>query len=123
MGMSIRKAARPHEFEPVSLGELIHEQVRVAIETAVHEELLATLGATPYERSEVRRGYLNGSKERTLTGPTGPLALTLPRAAPGFLVVCARHGFRPGALGAGGAVRRGSMVSGLVSARTARTSQ
>ena len=27
------------------------------------------------------------------------------------------------ALGAGGAVRRGSVVSGLVSARTARTSQ
>jgi len=80
MGKGIRKPAGAHELKPVSLGELIHQHVRRAIETAVHEELLAVLGATPYERSEVRRGYRNGSKERTLTGPTGPLALTLPRA-------------------------------------------
>src|SRR5207249_10007397 len=55
------------------------QHVRVAIEQAVHEELLAGLGATPYERSEARRGYRNGSKERTLTGPTAPVALMLPR--------------------------------------------
>ena len=35
--------------------------------------------AAPHERTEVRRGYRNGVKARTLTGPTGPLALTLPR--------------------------------------------
>lgn len=57
MGKSIRKPAGAHELTPVSLGELIHQHVRIAIETAVHEELLATLGATPYERSEARRGY------------------------------------------------------------------
>jgi transposase-like protein len=59
---------------------LIHEHVRVAIETAVQEELQAALGATAYERSETRRGYRNGRKERELTGPTGPVTLTLPRA-------------------------------------------
>ncbi len=80
MGKGIRKPAGTHEVKPASLGELIHEHVRVAIETAVQEELLATLGATPYERSETRRGYRNGTKARTLTGPTGPVALTLPRA-------------------------------------------
>ncbi len=80
MGQSIRKPVGAHELTPVSLGELIHQHVRVAIETAVQEELLAALGATPYERSEVRRGYRNGTKERTLTGPSGPVALTLPRA-------------------------------------------
>ena len=80
MGQSIRKPAGPHELERVSLGELIHQYVRVAIETAVHEELRATLGATPYERNEARRGYRNGTKERTLTGPSGPVTLTLPRA-------------------------------------------
>ena len=80
MGKGIRKPAEAHELEPVSLGELIHQHVRVAIEAAVHEELGAALGATLYERSEARRGYRNGSKERILTGPTGPLALTLPRA-------------------------------------------
>jgi transposase-like protein len=79
MGKSIREAART-ELEPLSLSELIHREIRVAIETAVHEELRAALGTTPYERSVVRRGYRNGSKTRTLTGPTGPVALTLPRA-------------------------------------------
>ena len=80
MGKDINKSVGAHELEPVSLSELIHQQVRVAIETAVHEELRAALGTSPYERSEVRRGYRNGTKARTLTGPTGPVALTLPRA-------------------------------------------
>ena len=80
MSKGIRKASRALEPEPVSLSELIHREIRVAIETAVHEELRAALGTTPYERSRLRRGYRNGTKTRTLTGPTGPVALTLPRA-------------------------------------------
>src|SRR5713226_4710973 len=80
MGKAISKSVGAHELEPASLSELIHQHVRVAIETAVHEELRAVLGTSPYERSEVRRGYRNGIRERTLTGPTGPLALSLPRA-------------------------------------------
>src|SRR6266566_746985 len=74
------KSGGAHEPESVSLSELIHQHVRVAIETAVHEELRAALGTRPYERSDVRRGYRNGIRERTLTGPTGPVALALPRA-------------------------------------------
>jgi transposase-like protein len=66
--------------ERIALGELIHQHVRLAIETAVHEELRAALGTSPYERSDVRRGYRNGTKARKLTGPTGPVLLTLPRA-------------------------------------------
>jgi transposase-like protein len=62
------------------LGELIHEHVRQAIEVAVGEELALALGAQPYERKDGRRGYRNGQKTRTVTGPTGPLPLTLPRA-------------------------------------------
>jgi putative transposase len=80
MDKRIRKPAAAHESERTSLGELIHQHVRLAIETAVHEELRAALGTTPYERSDVRRGYRNGTKTRTLTGPTGPVALMLPRA-------------------------------------------
>jgi putative transposase len=80
MGKGISKSVAGHELEPVSLSDLIHHEVRVAIEMAVHEELCAALGTTPYERSHVRRGYRNGTKTRTLTGPTGPIALTLPRA-------------------------------------------
>src|SRR5262249_29106410 len=74
------KPVGAHELEPVSLSELIHQHVRAAIEVAVHEELRAALGTSPYERSEGRRGYRNGIRERTLTGPTGPVALALPRA-------------------------------------------
>src|SRR3989454_7002782 len=80
MGKRIRKPAAVHEPERTSLSELIHQHVRLAIETAVHEELRAALGTNPYERTDVRRGYRNGTKVRTLTGPTGPAALTLPRA-------------------------------------------
>ena len=80
MGKGISKPVGAHEPAPVSLSELIHQHVRVAIETAVHEELRAALGTSPYKRSEVRQGYRNGIRERTLTGPTGPVALALPRA-------------------------------------------
>ena len=80
MGKRIREAARAHDLEPTSLCELIHQHVRIAIEAAVQEELQAALGAIRYERSGARRGYRNGARERTLTGPTGPVALALPRA-------------------------------------------
>jgi putative transposase len=80
MDERIRNGARPHDGRPSSLGELIHLAVRRAIEVAVDEELTAALGAALYERGAGRRGYRNGTKPRTLTGPTGPLALTLPRA-------------------------------------------
>lgn len=63
-----------------TLGELIHVAVRSAIEAAVEAELAATLGAGRYERRDSRHGYRNGTKTRTLSGPTGAMALTLPRA-------------------------------------------
>jgi transposase-like protein len=68
----IRKPAAAQEREGVTLGELIHQHIRLAIEPAIHEELRATLGVHPYERSGSRRGYRNGTKTRTLTGPTRP---------------------------------------------------
>src|SRR5881397_4244658 len=83
MAKRIKKSERLPENRPAALGELIHAQVRVAIETAVHEELALALGAGRYERHAARCGYRNGVKARTLTGPTGPLALTLPRATVG----------------------------------------
>lgn len=64
---------------PSSLGELIHVAVRRAIEQAVEDELEVALGAPWYERGGERRGYRNGSRERTLAGPTGPVKLSLPR--------------------------------------------
>jgi transposase-like protein len=66
--------------EQLSLGVLIHQHVRAAVEQAVQEELAVVLGVELYERSDARGGERNGTKTRTLTGPTGPLELTLPRA-------------------------------------------
>ncbi len=86
MGNRSRKLELVHDAEPVRLGELIHQAVRAAIERIVREELDAELRAAPYERAAVRHGYRNGARHRTLAGPTGPLALTVPRAtlfAPG----------------------------------------
>ena len=51
------------------------------IEIAVDEELTAVLDAQPYERSSPRRSYRNGTKPRAVTGPTGPLALRVPRGS------------------------------------------
>lgn len=62
------------------LGELIHHAVRAAIEQAVDEELEHALGVAAYQRAVSRLGYRNGSRERTLTGHTGPLPITVPRA-------------------------------------------
>ena len=80
MGKHTRKPQGADEPERSTLGELIHAAVRRAIEAAVEEELAGALGAERYEREAARRGYRNGTKERTLTGPTGPVPLTLPRA-------------------------------------------
>jgi hypothetical protein len=49
-------SARVHKITPVSLRELIHEQVRHAIEAVVHEEVTAVLGAAPSEPRGPRRG-------------------------------------------------------------------
>jgi putative transposase len=62
------------------LGELIHEAVRAAVEQAIEEELEAALGAELYQRVERRGGYRNGRRQRKLCGPTGNLALEIPRA-------------------------------------------
>jgi len=48
MGKGVRKPGASHESERITLGELIHQHVRLAIETAVHEELRAALGARSY---------------------------------------------------------------------------
>ena len=80
MGKHTRKPPGADEPGRSTLGELIHAAVRRAIEAAVDEELPGALGADRYEREAARRGYRNGTKERTLTGPTGPVPLTLPRA-------------------------------------------
>jgi len=80
MGEHTSKPRLAGEQGRSTLGALIHAAVREAIEVAVEVELAATLGAGRYERRDGRQGYRNGTKTRTLSGPTGAMALTLPRA-------------------------------------------
>jgi len=87
MGKNTRKPHVAGEPARSTLGELIHAAVRRAIEVAVEEELAGALGADRYERDATRRGYRNGTKERTLTGPTGPVPPCSPR---GSTARCAR---------------------------------
>jgi len=80
MKTATKKRETPHLVVVPRLGDLIHDTVRAAIENAVEEELTATLGAGWYERARARSGRRNGTRERTLSGPTGPAVLTVPRA-------------------------------------------
>ena len=79
MEQHTRKARAAQVGRPGALGELIHQTIRRAIEMAAEEELAAALGAARYARCDGRGGYRNGTRPRTVTGPTGPLPLTLPR--------------------------------------------
>jgi Transposase, Mutator family len=67
----LRPGQRPN-VERVSLGELIHQCVRGAIETAVHEELRATLGVQPYERHKARRGLSQRDEDAYIHWPERP---------------------------------------------------
>jgi len=79
MRKPIRKVDEREEVRAPRLGMLIHEAVRDAIELAVEEELEAALGAKRYARTDERRGHRNGSRPRTLTGPTGKFEMRVPR--------------------------------------------
>ena len=79
MSRSNKKSNVVHLVRVPRVGELIHDAVRAAIENAVELELTEALGAKSYERARDRRGYRNGTHERTVTGPTGPLELSMPR--------------------------------------------
>jgi len=72
------KSIKKVEPKP-SLIVMIHDQVRVAIEAAVEEELAAALGAPRYARTSERRGHRNGTRTRTLAGPTGTFEMRVPR--------------------------------------------
>jgi len=58
----------------------IRARIREAIELVIDEELEDALGARSYGRSTDRRGYRNGSQERSLVSEHGPVTLTVPRA-------------------------------------------
>jgi putative transposase len=53
--------------------------IREALDVALAEELAAALGSGRHERTDGRRGYRNGSVERTITTPEGTRTVTVPR--------------------------------------------
>jgi putative transposase len=79
MGERTRKLERLRDEEPVTLGVLIHDCVREAVEQLVQEELAIALGALKYQRSDERSGYRSGTRRRTLTAQSGPFTMRVPR--------------------------------------------
>src|SRR5438874_11285481 len=55
------------------------QHIREALDVALAEELAAALGSDRHERTARRRGYRNGSIERTITTPEGTRAVMVPR--------------------------------------------
>src|SRR5712691_7652144 len=53
--------------------------IREALDVALAEELAAALGSDRHERTDRRRGYRNGTVERTLTTSDGTRTVTVPR--------------------------------------------
>jgi putative transposase len=66
--------------------------VRTILESSLESELLEQLQASPYQRTEVRKGYRNGYYERDLYSQYGVIkALRIPRARDGFVTQIVPH--------------------------------
>jgi len=57
----------------------LRRHIREALEVSLTEELAAALGSARHERTDDRRGYRNGTMERTVTTPDGTRTITVPR--------------------------------------------
>ena len=60
--------------------------IREALDVALAEELAAALASNRHERTEQRRGYRNGSRERTITTPDGPRTVSVPVVMPAGII-------------------------------------
>jgi len=68
-------------YGPDTIERYMRQQVREKLQQIVEEEVHSALGAGRYERmGEERRGYLNGTRCRTLTTSLGPTTFDMPRA-------------------------------------------
>jgi transposase-like protein len=57
----------------------LRRHIREALDVALAEELAGALASNRHERTDQRRGYRNGSRERTVTTPDGPRTVNVPR--------------------------------------------
>lgn len=72
-------AKQEPDYGPELIEEAIRGSIRDKIETVLHQELDATLGAGWYRRTDERAGYRNGTRPRTLATSLGTTNLDAPR--------------------------------------------
>lgn len=81
MGESIERLGAMEEvFGRDRLAEALRGKVREMIMTLAEAELAEVLAAGSYERSQARRGYRNGKRQRSLSTGLGATVIELPRA-------------------------------------------
>lgn len=75
-----RSGAMEELFGRDRLTEALRGKVREMIMTLAEAELAEVLAARSYERSEARRGYRNGKRQRSISTGLGATVIELPRA-------------------------------------------
>ena len=81
MGEGIQRLGAMEElFGRDRLSEALRGRVREMIMAFAEAELAEVLGAGSYERSEGRRGYRNGKRQRSISTGLGATVIELPRA-------------------------------------------
>lgn len=75
-----RSVAMEELFGRDRLTEALRGKVREMIMTLAEAELAEVLAARSYERSEARRGYRNGKRQRSISTGLGSTVIELPRA-------------------------------------------
>lgn len=75
-----RSGAMEELLGPDRLSEALRGKVREMIMTLAEAELAEVLAARSYERSEDRRGYRNGKRQRSISTGLGATVIELPRA-------------------------------------------
>ena len=75
-----RSGAMEELFGRDRLTEALRGKVREMIMTLAEAELAEVLVARSYERSEARRGYRNGKRQRSISTGLGATVIELPRA-------------------------------------------
>ena len=75
-----RSGAMEELFGADRLTEALRGKVRELIMTLAEAELAEVLAARTYERSEARRGYRNGKRQRSISTGLGATVIELPRA-------------------------------------------
>ena len=82
--MTVRSQATPNRgrkqgVAPEPPEDVLRTMLQSLIQETLEREFSQFVGAAPHERSAARRGWRNGSRERTLLTRVGPLTLKVPR--------------------------------------------